>query len=315
MSSWTLALAVRRPSSGRPSALVHRGPNERASSISWPPRGRHAKHKYATALVGPSSIVPKQLDWYGAPTQGPAIAEGTTLIPVLVWGANSGAGHRGHNTHTTALVGPSFGTCPPRAERESKLNLVATSGPASCTCTGAKASQVKTARLPATRPPSLAVPTTARLIRACGGRYRQSRNRSSGQATRVVDCCVDFEICLSFVFFVVVVGVAGLLRGERRRRIMSKADARSERRMRTLAACGRRIMPMPIEWRTKKDHTLESENSTAWSVLLRSHSQIASGGGRTLQHGSGECHTSRKKTGPLVRARDHPARACNGEQR
>ena len=55
--------------------------------------------------------------------------------------------------------------------------------------------------------------TTARLIRACDGRHRQSRNRSFGQATRVVDCCVDFEICLSFVFFVVV-GVAGLLRGE-----------------------------------------------------------------------------------------------------
>ena len=36
--------AVRRPSSGRPSALVHRGPNERASSISWPPRGRHHAH-------------------------------------------------------------------------------------------------------------------------------------------------------------------------------------------------------------------------------------------------------------------------------
>ena len=57
-----LAARQRRPSSGRPSALVHRGPNERASSISWPPRGRHHAH-----ARGPK---PVKLRRRGSPPRG-----------------------------------------------------------------------------------------------------------------------------------------------------------------------------------------------------------------------------------------------------
>ena len=52
-----------------------------------------------------------------------------------------------------------------------------------------------------------------------------------------------FTVLRGFLPYFLLLTVAGLLRGERRRRIMSKADARSERRMRTLAACGARRMP------------------------------------------------------------------------